>query len=147
MHCSLFTFTLALNSILFWKLLVFEFLLGISENFPCSLSAVLANIVLLDALHLPMLFVETLTYLKTKLFLLIIFYIVICIYVHGTYIRKTDGIPKTYLLGEGGGGSKLKSIKISRSILFTITILSCIYYLYEEVKRTRKEYQGKEGRR
>jgi hypothetical protein len=34
----LFKFALALNSaLLFWKLLVFEFLLGISENFLCSL--------------------------------------------------------------------------------------------------------------
>jgi hypothetical protein len=32
MHCFLLKFTLALNSVLFWKLLVFEFLLGTSET-------------------------------------------------------------------------------------------------------------------
>jgi hypothetical protein len=34
MHCFLFTFTLALNSVLlFWTLPVLEFLLGVSANF------------------------------------------------------------------------------------------------------------------
>jgi hypothetical protein len=52
MHYSLFTFLLALNSVLhFWKLSVCEFLLGISETLLCSTSA-RVKIVLLDALHL-----------------------------------------------------------------------------------------------
>jgi hypothetical protein len=37
MHCSLFKFTLSV--LLFWKLLVLKFLLGISEIFLCSMSA------------------------------------------------------------------------------------------------------------
>jgi hypothetical protein len=74
MHCSLFKFALALNSdLLFWKLLVFKFLLRISENFLYSMSAILVKIVLLlDALQLIMLFAGTLTYLEANLFLLII---------------------------------------------------------------------------
>jgi hypothetical protein len=70
-----FTFTWALNSVfLFWKLLVFEFLLCTSEIF-CVVSALQARIVLLlDALHPLMLFVGTFTYLEPKLFLLIVFY-------------------------------------------------------------------------
>jgi hypothetical protein len=45
MNCSLFEFTLAPNSALpFRKLLVFESLLGISETFLCSMSAVLVKI-------------------------------------------------------------------------------------------------------
>jgi hypothetical protein len=38
MHSYLFKCTLVLNSVLFWKLFVFEFLLGISETFLCSIS-------------------------------------------------------------------------------------------------------------
>jgi hypothetical protein len=40
MHCFLFKFTLVLNSVLlFWKLVVFEFLLGTSETLLCSMAA------------------------------------------------------------------------------------------------------------
>jgi hypothetical protein len=40
MHSSLFKFTLALNSVLlFWKLLVFEFVPGLAECFLCSVSS------------------------------------------------------------------------------------------------------------
>jgi hypothetical protein len=75
MHCSLFKFTLALNSaLLFWKLFVFELLLGIIKNFLCSMSALLAKIVLLlDARQTLMSFVGKLTYLEPKQFILIIF--------------------------------------------------------------------------
>jgi hypothetical protein len=74
MRCSLFKFTLCLNSaLLFWKLLVLELLLDKSENFMCSLPAFLVKIVLLlDALQLLMLFVGTLICLEPKLLLLMI---------------------------------------------------------------------------
>jgi hypothetical protein len=51
---SLFQFTLVPNSVLlFWKLLLFEFLLGVSDKFLCSMSAVLLKtVLLLDALPL-----------------------------------------------------------------------------------------------
>jgi hypothetical protein len=54
MHCSLFKFTLVLNSVLlFRKLLVFEFLFDIMETSRCSLSAVKVKIgPLLDVLQL-----------------------------------------------------------------------------------------------
>jgi hypothetical protein len=68
--CALFKFTLAL-----WKLLILEFLLGMSETFLCPVSAFQGKIVLLlDALQLLMLFVVTLAYLERKLFFLVIFY-------------------------------------------------------------------------
>jgi hypothetical protein len=70
MFCLLFKFTLALNSALpFWKLLVSEFLLGISETLLRSTSAPQVKIV-----SLLMLFVGTLTYVEPKLFFLIIFH-------------------------------------------------------------------------
>jgi hypothetical protein len=52
-NCSLFKFTLLLNfSFPFWKLLVFEFLIGISETFLCSLFVVQVKIsILLNALQ------------------------------------------------------------------------------------------------
>jgi hypothetical protein len=76
MNGSLLKFTLVLNSVfLFWELIVFELLLGMHETFFCSRSALLVKIVpLRDALQLLMLFVETLTYLEPKLFLLIVLY-------------------------------------------------------------------------
>jgi hypothetical protein len=76
MHSFIFKLTLALNSVLlFWKLLVFEFLLGTSETVLCSMSAPQADIVpLLDALQLLMLSAGTSTYLEPKMFSLIIFY-------------------------------------------------------------------------
>jgi hypothetical protein len=50
MHCFLFKFTLSLNSVLlFWKLLVFEFLPGILETLLCSVSAPQVRIVPLRA--------------------------------------------------------------------------------------------------
>jgi hypothetical protein len=79
---SLFTFTLAVNSVLFWKLLVFKFLLGMSENFVCSVSAVLLTIILLDALQLLVLFVGTSVYLKVNLFLLITLYDLYCLIIN-----------------------------------------------------------------
>jgi hypothetical protein len=76
MHCFLFKFTLALTSVLlFWKLLVFEFLLGIPETLLCSMSAPQVNIVpLVDALQLLMLFAGSLTYSEPKISSVIIFY-------------------------------------------------------------------------
>jgi hypothetical protein len=75
-HCSLFMFTFDLNSFhLFLKLAVFDYLLGISEKFQCSVFAIQARIFfLLDALQLLMLLTGMLTYFKTKLFTLIVFY-------------------------------------------------------------------------
>lgn len=46
MHSFLFKFTLFLNSVLlFWKLLVFEFPLGMLKTLVCSVSAPLVKIV------------------------------------------------------------------------------------------------------
>jgi hypothetical protein len=47
-------------------MLVFQFLIGISETFLCSMSALLLKIVLLDGLQLLMLFAGTLTYLRDE---------------------------------------------------------------------------------
>jgi hypothetical protein len=67
MHSVLFKFVLVLNYVLmFWKLLVFEFLLGISEIFLCSIFALL-----LDVHRLPI-FARTLTYLEPTTYSLII---------------------------------------------------------------------------
>jgi hypothetical protein len=69
MHCFLFQFTLILNSVLFWKLFIFKFLLSISESFLCSLSALLIKIDLtLDVLQLLMPFEGMLMDLEPKLF-------------------------------------------------------------------------------
>jgi hypothetical protein len=60
MHSFLLKSTLVLNSALpFWKLLVSEFLLGISETLHCSMSALQVKIVpLLDVHQLLMLALE-----------------------------------------------------------------------------------------
>jgi hypothetical protein len=80
MHSFLFKFTLVLNSVLFWKLLVFEFILGKSETLLCSVSAPQVKIVPLLGWHqLLILFAGTLTYLEPKTFSLIIFYNSPCI--------------------------------------------------------------------
>jgi hypothetical protein len=65
--------TLVLNSALpFWKLVVSEFLLGISETLHCSVSAPHVKIVhLLDAHQLLMLFAMTLTYSEPETFALV----------------------------------------------------------------------------
>jgi hypothetical protein len=77
----LFKFALVLNSaLLFWKLLVFGFLLGRSETLLCSMSAPHVKIVpLLDVHQLLMLSLGTLTYSEPRTFFLIIFYNVIII--------------------------------------------------------------------
>jgi hypothetical protein len=60
---------------LFWKLLLSEFLLGISEIFHCSMSAPRVKIVpLLDVHQLLMLFAETLKYSEPGTFSSGIFY-------------------------------------------------------------------------
>jgi hypothetical protein len=76
MQRSLFKFTLVVNSVLvFRELLVYEFLLGVSQTLLCSVSVHQVKFVLLlDALQLIMLFVGMLTYLERKRHLLIIFY-------------------------------------------------------------------------
>jgi hypothetical protein len=68
MHSFLFKSTLASNSALpFWKLLVSEFLLGLSETSHCSMSAPHVEVVpLLDVLQLLILFVGTLTYSEPR---------------------------------------------------------------------------------
>jgi hypothetical protein len=59
----------------FWKLSVFEYLLGISETFLCSISAFHLKTVLLQDVHLLlMLSAGTFMYLKQILFPLVIFY-------------------------------------------------------------------------
>jgi hypothetical protein len=74
---SLFKFISALNSVpLFWKLLVFKFLLGTSEIYLCLLPPIPGEniILLLDAFQQIMLFVRVGMYLEPKLSLWIIFY-------------------------------------------------------------------------
>jgi hypothetical protein len=68
MHYCLFKFTLLLNAaLLFWKLLVFEFLFGRSETFVCSMCAFQVKFVVLSYSHqLLMLFVETFACLEPK---------------------------------------------------------------------------------
>jgi hypothetical protein len=68
MHSVLFKFTLVLNSVLLlWKLLVFEFQLGISETLLCSVSASHVKIVpLLDVYQLLMFFLWTLRIRKQE---------------------------------------------------------------------------------
>jgi hypothetical protein len=72
----LLKFTLASNSaLLFWKLLVSEFLLGIKEILGCSLSTPLVKIVpLLGVNQLLMLPAGTLTYLHPGIISSVIFY-------------------------------------------------------------------------
>jgi hypothetical protein len=67
---------LGLNCVLlFWELLVFQFLLGISETLLGSLSALHDKVIpLLDVYQLLMLFAGTLMYLEPKTFSLMIFY-------------------------------------------------------------------------
>jgi hypothetical protein len=69
-------FILVSNSALpFWKLLVSEFLLGISETLLCSMSASHLKIVpLLDVHQLLMLSAGTLTYLEPGTFSSVILY-------------------------------------------------------------------------
>jgi hypothetical protein len=69
-------FSLVSNSVLpFWKLLVSEFLLGISETLHCSMSAPHFKIVpLLDVHQLLMLSAGTLTYLEPGMLSLIVSY-------------------------------------------------------------------------
>jgi hypothetical protein len=76
MHSSLFKFTLTLISVhLFLKILVFQFLLGISGIFPCSTSLSFSkNCPYARCASALMSFVGTLKYLGQKLFLLIVFY-------------------------------------------------------------------------
>jgi hypothetical protein len=76
MQCFLLKFIFVLHfSLLFWKFLVFEFLLGTLETLLCSVSAPQVNIVpLLDALQLLMLFAGTFTYSEPKMFSSIVFY-------------------------------------------------------------------------
>jgi hypothetical protein len=76
MRSFLLKSTVVLNSALpFWKLLVSEFRLGISETLHCSMSALQVKIVpLLDAYQLLMLFERTLIII---IFLFITFYVLI----------------------------------------------------------------------
>jgi hypothetical protein len=76
MHCSLSKFTVVWNTALpFWKLSLFESLLGISETFLCSISALHLKTVLLQGVHLLLILsAGTLMYLKQILFPLRLFY-------------------------------------------------------------------------
>jgi hypothetical protein len=87
MHSFLFKFTLVLNSVLlFWKLLVFEFLVGISDTLIYSMPVPHVKIVpLLDVHQLLMLFAAALTYSESRTFSFIIFHkIVTCRVVRAT---------------------------------------------------------------
>jgi hypothetical protein len=78
----LLKFTLVLNSaLLFRKLLVFEFLLGISEISHCSMSAPYVKIVpLLDVHQLLILFAGTLTHSEPRKVSLVTFYMLLYFY-------------------------------------------------------------------
>jgi hypothetical protein len=73
----LLKFTLVSKSaLLFWKLLVSEFVLSISEILHCSMSAShVKSVPLLDVHQLLMLFAETLTYSEPGIFSSVIFII------------------------------------------------------------------------
>jgi hypothetical protein len=73
MHSFLLKSTVVLNSAFpFWKSLVSEFLLGISETLQCSMSALQVKIIpRLDAHQLLVLFARTLTYSEPETFALI----------------------------------------------------------------------------
>jgi hypothetical protein len=74
MHASLSKLSLVLHSAFLWKLIVFVFLLGVSETLFCLRSPLQLNPVLqLDELPLLIVFLGTLTCLKPRLFLLITF--------------------------------------------------------------------------
>jgi hypothetical protein len=61
--------------LVFWNLLVFELLLGISDTFLCPMSTLQVKIGrLLGSLQLIILFVETLKYLEPKLLLFTVFF-------------------------------------------------------------------------
>jgi hypothetical protein len=65
----------SISALLFWKLLVSEFLFGISEISHCSMSAPRVQIVpLLDVHQLLRLFAETLMYSELGTFSFVIFY-------------------------------------------------------------------------
>jgi hypothetical protein len=70
-HCSLFKCTFVLNSVLFWKLSVFEFLLGIHtrEPFMFNVCSSRKTAFLLCVFQLLVVSVGTLTYLEPQLFL------------------------------------------------------------------------------
>jgi hypothetical protein len=90
MHSFLLKFILILNFVLlFWRSLVFEFLLGTSETLFCSMSAHVKIIPLLDAHQLLMLSARTLTYSEPRTFSLIIFYNVPCIISRQFYATST----------------------------------------------------------
>jgi hypothetical protein len=68
-HCALFKLMVLNCALLLWKLFVLDFLLGIPEKFPCSMSAVPVKIVIpLDDLQVLM-SAGTSKYLESKLFL------------------------------------------------------------------------------
>jgi hypothetical protein len=73
MHSFLLKSTVVLNSALpFWKLLVSEFMLGISETLHCSMSALQVKIVPLPEAHqVLVLFAGNLTYSEPQPFALI----------------------------------------------------------------------------
>lgn len=74
-RCSLSNFTLVLDSLLFWGLLVFMSLLCAAETSLCSMSAPQAKTLnLLCSLQIPMLLSGTLTYLEPILYLRHILY-------------------------------------------------------------------------
>jgi hypothetical protein len=76
MPSFLLKFTLVSKfALLFWKVLVSEFLLGISEILHCSMSAPRVKIFpLLDVHQLLMLFAEMLTYSEPGRFSCVIYY-------------------------------------------------------------------------
>jgi uncharacterized protein YhhL (DUF1145 family) len=75
MRSFLYKFSSVLNSVLlFWKLLVFEFLHGIPDTLHCSLSAPHVKIVPLLDVHQLLMFPGTLSYSEPGTFSSIIFY-------------------------------------------------------------------------
>jgi hypothetical protein len=81
------------SALLFWKSLVSEFVLGISESLHCSMSSPHVKIVpLLDVHQLLMLFTETLTYSEPGTFSSAIYYnviiVLISIIINICYIYK-----------------------------------------------------------
>jgi hypothetical protein len=76
------------SALLFWKLFVSEFLLGISETLHCSMSAPHVRIVpLLDVHQLLILFAGTLTYSGPGTFSSVVFYNMLLLLLFGCCVR------------------------------------------------------------
>jgi hypothetical protein len=134
MYSFLLKFTFVLNSVLvFWKLLVFEFLLGITETLHCSMSVLHVKIVLLLDVHQQlMLSARMLKYSEPRTFTLIIF---CCYYYYYYYYYyyfpaacKEAAIVPVFKTGNHAAVSNYRPISILNNFskLFEFLMMFCI---------------------